>query len=148
MTSLVQAIQKLIKNTINAMDITKIIIGIVENEKPLTIRIDPKLVLTEEYLYLTKNVVDHQLLIKYEEHKTEEIGDHRHSNGNNGSPTGDAGKHTHIIKATGEEDNVNSKIEVLNHLKKGDQVMMIQQYGAQKYIVLDKVYKPKNEEEE
>lgn len=86
---------------------------------PLKIQVqdDQKLLLTKEFLVLTKNVIDHDVEVEIN-WSTE--------------PTTCTQSHSHTI--TGKK-----KKKILNALKKDDKVVMIKQQGGQKYLVIDKI---------
>lgn len=111
--------------------------GTVTSTSPLEIQIDQKLTLTQDYLILTKAVVDHEVDIEVN-HFTESdplVGyspwDTTHSHPDAGSaeiPT----THRHEYKGR-------KKIMIYNGLLPGEKVILIRLQGGQKYIVLDRI---------
>ncbi len=97
---------------------TNFYIGNVINENPLSIQLDQKLTLTEEFLLLTRNVTDYTLTMEVE-HSTESAGS-------------DENEHSH--EYVGEKEFI-----VKNHLTEGEKVLIAQVVGGQIYIVLDRL---------
>lgn len=97
---------------------TNFYIGNVISESPLSIQLDQKLTLPEEFLLLTRNVTDYTLTMEVE-HSTESAG---------------GGENEHSHPYTGEKEFV-----VKNHLIKGEKVLIAQVVGGQMYIVLDRL---------
>lgn len=98
-------------------------IGVVISESPLSIQLNQKLTLTEDFLFLTRNVMDYTITMEVD-HKTEsEWG-------------GSCGEHCkeHSHDYVGEKEFV-----VKNHLTKGEKVVLANMAGGQKFIVLDRL---------
>ena len=98
-------------------------IGVVISESPLSIQLDQKLTLTEDFLFLTRNVTDYTITMEVD-HKTEsEWG-------------GSCGEHCkeHSHDYVGEKEFV-----VKNHLTEGEKVVLANMAGGQKFIVLDRL---------
>lgn len=98
-------------------------IGVVISESPLSIQLDQKLTLTEDFLFLTRNVMDYTITMEVD-HKTEsEWG-------------GSCGEHCkeHSHDYVGEKEFV-----VKNHLTEGEKVVLANMAGGQKFIVLDRL---------
>lgn len=98
-------------------------IGVVISESPLSIQLDQKLTLTEDFLFLTRNVTDYTVTMEVD-HKTEsEWG-------------GSCGEHCkeHSHDYIGEKEFV-----VKNHLTEGEKVVLANMAGGQKFIVLDRL---------
>ena len=58
MPNLVEIIKGIVKDTNNSLQLTNVLFGTVKSVSPLRILVEQKLELTEEFLVLTKNVVD------------------------------------------------------------------------------------------
>ena len=114
MHNFIQIIKKAAVEAVEASNPARVMYGTVLTDSPLKIKIDQKFILTKEFLILTKNVKD------YETEATV-----------NWTTESESG-HNHGI--TGRK-----KIIIHNALKVGDKVMLLQEQGGQKYIVLDKV---------
>lgn len=125
---LVSSLQKLVAQTNNAMKPTDYCLGVVETVAPLSIRIDQKDILTEEFLILTDLVRDFSVDITVS-HTTE----------NRAGGGGDAEFASHNHDYTGRK-----KIIVHNGLSVGESVILIQQAGGQEFIVLSRLYDHSN----
>lgn len=125
---LVSTLQKLVAQTNNAMKPTDYCLGIVETVAPLSIRIDQKDILTEEFLILTDLVRDFSVDITVS-HTTE--------NRAGGGGYAEFASHNHDY--TGRK-----KIIVHNGLSVGESVILIQQAGGQEFIVLSRLYDHSN----
>ena len=98
-------------------------IGVVISESPLSIQLNQKLTLTEDFLFLTRNVTDYTITMEVD-HKTEsEWG-------------GSCGEHCkeHSHDYVGEKEFV-----VKNHLTEGEKVVLANMAGGQKFVVLDRL---------
>lgn len=125
---LVSMLQKLVAQTNNAMKPTDYCLGVVETVAPLSIRIDQKDILTEEFLILTDLVRDFSVDITVS-HTTE--------NRAGGGGYAEFASHNHDY--TGRK-----KIIVHNGLSVGESVILIQQAGGQEFIVLSRLYDHSN----
>lgn len=125
---LVSTLQKLVAQTNSAMKPTDYCLGVVETVVPLSIRIDQKDILTEEFLILTDLVRDFSVDITVS-HTTE----------NRAGGGGDAEFASHNHDYTGRK-----KIIVHNGLSVGESVILIQQAGGQEFIVLSRLYDHSN----
>lgn len=125
---LVSTLQKLVAQTNNAMKPTDYCLGVVETVAPLSIRIDQKDILTEEFLILTDLVRDFSVDITVS-HTTE--------NRAGGGGYAEFASHNHDY--TGRK-----KIIVHNGLSVGEPVILIQQAGGQEFIVLSRLYDHSN----
>lgn len=120
---LVETIQRLARQTEVAMKPCDYCLGVVESISPLTIRIDQKDVVPEEFLILTDLVRDYTVDITVS-HTTE--------NKSGGSGYSEFASHNHDY--TGRK-----KIIVHNGLAVGESVILIQQAGGQEFIVLSRL---------
>lgn len=125
---LVSTLQKLVAQTNNAMKPTDYCLGVVETVAPLSIRIDQKDILTEDFLILTDLVRDFSVDITVS-HTTE--------NRAGGGGYAEFASHNHDY--TGRK-----KIIVHNGLSVGESVILIQQAGGQEFIVLSRLYDHSN----
>lgn len=161
MPNLLESIQEIVKNTNNSLALTDILFGTVTSTSPLKIQVEQKLELTEEFLILTKNVVDYKVNVTLDNWKTNEISlrkKHTHTgnldisvsseivpNDNNAKITNTVNGNVSISDTTIDFSHSHSisgkkSITIHNALVKGDKVSLIRQMGGQKFIVLDKVY--------
>lgn len=61
--SIYEIIKQIAQNTIENSNLTDIRLGVVESVNPLKVRLTQKLILTENFLELTKNVKDYETKI-------------------------------------------------------------------------------------
>ena len=125
---LISTLQKLVAQTNNAMKPTDYCLGVVETVAPLSIRIDQKDILAEEFLILTDLVRDFSVDITV-----------NHTTENRAGGGGDAEFASHNHDYTGRK-----KIIVHNGLSVGESVILIQQAGGQEFIVLSRLYDHSN----
>lgn len=114
MPNLIQIIKQAAMEAVEASSPTKILFGTVVTTSPLSIKIDQKFTIPEEFLVLTRNVMDYTIEMTVD-HVTEKEEEHSHAY---------KGK---------------KKFTIHNGLKIGDKVILLQEQGGQKYVVLDKV---------
>lgn len=106
--------------------------GTVDSISPLKIQIDQRLTLTEEYLILTKNVLDHEVDIEVNHFTVnDDFLNTTHAHPNAGSAGFDS---THKHQYQGRK-----KIKIYNGLLPGEKVILIRLQGGQRYIVLDRI---------
>ncbi|MBY0124497.1 DUF2577 domain-containing protein [Bacillus sp. S/N-304-OC-R1] len=121
MSSMSKIVNLLKKSSIDALetkDPMRTLFGEVVKEEPLEVLVEQRLLLTKDFLILTRNVQDHELEVIIN-HKTENAGDPQHSH-----------------EITGQKT-----ITVLNGLRKGDSVLMLSMQGGQRFVILDKLNK-------
>lgn len=140
MPNLVELIQEIAKNTNESGSPTSVLFGTVISTSPLKILVEQKLELTEEFLILTKNVKDYTVNVTVEwDTENKNLNDNQTiTNTVDGS-----------INVSIEQKNINlthkhsisgtKSITIHNALVTGDKVILIQQQGGQKFVVLDKV---------
>lgn len=125
---LMQAIQGIVKNSMKNAMLTDYLIGIVETVNPLSIRIDQKETLTEDFLILTDLVRDFDVDITV-----------NHTTENRAGGSGDAEYESHNHAYNGRK-----RITIHNGLKPGESVILIQQSGGQEFIVLSRTQNHSN----
>jgi len=134
-TSLVGILRSLVAQTVESTNPTDILQGTVVSVKPLSINVEQRFTLTEEFLILTKNVKDYKVNVSIDwiTENTELNASHSHSvDGiSTESSTFDT-NHNHSLIGT-------KQITIHNGLKVGEKVILLRNQGGQKYIVLDKV---------
>lgn len=98
-------------------------IGVVVSESPLSIQLDQKLTLTEEFLLLTRNVTDYTITMEVDHTTEPEMG-------------GSCGEHCreHSHDYIGEKEFI-----VKNHLTEGEKVILAKMAGGQMFIVWDRL---------
>lgn len=128
----VKVIKKAAIEAVKASKPTDIVFGKVISEKPLKIKIDQKLILTEKQLVLARDVTDYEIEMepslngKPYFHETEEMS--------GGSDYDSFAPHKHEYKGR-------KTFLVYNALKNGEEVILTQTLGGQKYIVIDRIGK-------
>lgn len=119
---LVQTLQALVKQTVAAENPTDYLLGVVETVNPLSVRLEQKDVVTEEFLILTDLVRDFDVDIEVA-HVTE--------NRSGGGGYAEFASHNHDY--TGRK-----RIRVYNSLHPGEGVILVRQAGGQEFIVLSR----------
>ena len=127
-TQLVQTIQMLAKQTLDASKPSDYVLGVVESINPLSIRIEQKESIPEEFLILTDAVRDYEVDIEVN-HVTE------NRSGGSGDAEFASNNHGYVGR---------KKIKIYNGLYIGEQVILIQQAGGQEFIVLSRVFNHTN----
>lgn len=117
------ALRTLVEQTVKSGQPADFVLGEVTAESPLTIRIDEKRELSEDFLLLSDNVRDFEVDIEVN-HLTEEKS--------GGANAAAYESHAHAYRGR-------KKIKVYNALKAGEKVIMIRQQGGQMYYVADRV---------
>lgn len=120
---LVGMIQRIAVAAVKAAKPTAIQFGKVISITPLKIQVDQKMTLTKEFLVLTRNVKDHKVFMTV---------DHVTENKSGGSGEASFSSHNHEYKGKKE-------FTIHNGLVVGDEVIMVQMQGGQKFIVIDKL---------
>lgn len=123
---LVDTFKTLVTDTMNAYVMSDIVIGEVISTSPYQIQVDPKIIIPETNLVFTKNTTDWTAEISVD-HVTE----------NRAGGVGAAEYQSHNHDYVGRK-----KFLIHNSLKVGDKVILIQESGGQRYIVLDRWYNP------
>jgi hypothetical protein len=130
-----ESIKHLADGLYNSKQPTDIRFGIVESASPLKIRLNQKMLLTDEYLILTNAVKDHTVKISIE-WESEAEKEHTHGNGNNGKPTEGVEEpkdgHKHEVKGR-------KLMTIHNSLTVGEKVLLLRTQGGQNYVVIDRV---------
>lgn len=119
---LMQAMQEVINKSIKNAMLSDYRIGIVETVNPLSIRVDQKETLTEEFLILTDLVRDYDVDITV-----------NHTTENKSGGSGDAQFESHNHAYSGRK-----RITIHNGLSIGESVILIQQSGGQEFIILSR----------
>lgn len=125
---LFQALQEAVKQTVDAGRPTDWLIGVVETVSPLSVRIDQKDIILEDFLALTDAVRDYDV----------DIGVN-HTTENRSGGGGDAEFASHNHDYTGRK-----KIHIYNNLHVGEAVYLLRQTGGQSYLILSRVFTHSN----
>ena len=123
---LVDTFKTLVTDTMNAYVMSDIVIGEVISTSPYQIQVDPKIIIPETNLVFTNKTTDWTSEIRVD-HVTE----------NRAGGVGAAEYQSHNHDYVGRK-----KFLIHNSLKVGDKVILIQESGGQRYIVLDRWYNP------
>lgn len=121
--SLIPTIKRIAVEAVNATKPTSIVYGRVISTSPLRINIEQKMTLSKAQLVLTRNVTDFDI---------EMTVDHETGYRSGGSGESSFASHNHSYSGK-------KTFTVHNGLVTGDEVLMVQMQGGQKYIVLDRV---------
>lgn len=134
MNDLVKLIKKAALEAVNASKPADMVFGKVISTSPLKIKVDQKLILTSAQLVLTRSVTDYRLSVTLNHTTEEHTHTHIISDTYSGGGSASKEKHYHDIKG---------KKEVLIHgaLEVGEEVILMQLSGGQKYIVIDRIGK-------
>lgn len=122
--NLFESIQRAVKQAMDDSRPADYILGRVESVSPLSIRLNARDLVTEEFLILTDLVRDFNVDISVS-HQTENRA------GGSGDPS--FASHNHDYKGR-------KRITVHNGLSVGEVVIMIRQRGGQQYCVLSRVH--------
>ena len=118
------AIKKVIKESMESAGLTDYRAGTVIATGPLRIKISDKIILDENQLYLSEQVIEKVICIR---HTHEVIGNTQSADG-----------HSHGVNITSQE-KLAQKIIIIQGLAVGDKVHLIATESRQKYIVLSKI---------
>lgn len=129
---LVKLMKRTAMEAVNASKPANVVFGKVINEAPLKIKVDQKLILTSAQLVLARNVTKYE--VEMEPSLNEEPHYHLTEARSGGSGDAAFASHTHEYKGR-------KKFLVYNELKNGEEVILIQIAGGQKYVVIDRIGK-------
>lgn len=148
MADIIEIMKKAALEAINNSSPSSVLFGVVINTRPLEIQVEQKLVLTKEFLILTKNVIDYDVNVSLDCSTDDKILNANHSHEISGNISVSEGSITNTLAI--EKANIDlthnhsitgkKKITIHNALKQNDKVILLQQQGGQKFIVLDKIY--------
>lgn len=129
---LVKLIKKAAVEAVKASSPANMIFGKVISEAPLKIKVDQKLILTEAQLVLARDVTDYEI----EMEPSLDGSPYFHLTENRSGGSGDPAFASHNHEYKGRK-----KFLVYNALKNGEEVILMQIAGGQKYIVIDRIGK-------
>lgn len=141
---LLEIVKQAAIDAVKASQPCDVLFGRVMNISPLQININQKLILTSDFLVLTKAVQDYEVDVEVSHYVEDETFKESHvhtfsgsdSEGNTFEGTTSTGnlrghhKHKYIGK---------KKIKIYNGLRVGEEVIVIKVQGGQKYVVLDRL---------
>ena len=137
---LVKAIKKAAVEAVNASKPSNMVFGKVISVAPLKVKVDQKLILTKAQLVLSRNVTDYRLSVTLDLETESELSTHAHDiETEDGIPADLVSKEVdlaHKHKMTGM-----NTITVHNALKVGEELILMQTAGGQKYIIIDRIGK-------
>lgn len=125
-SQLVDTIKQIALESVGATEPLEVIIGEVVGVNPLEIKIDPKIILQEGNIVLTKNTSEWTMEMSV---------DHITENRSGGGGYAEFASHNHEYKGR-------KKYLVHNQLVMGDKVILLKETGGQRYIALDRWYNP------
>ena len=125
-SQLVDTIKQIALESVGATEPLEVIIGEVVGVDPLEIKIDPKIILQEGNIVLTKNTSEWTMEMSV---------DHITENRSGGGGYAEFSSHNHEYKGR-------KKYLVHNQLVMGDKVILLKETGGQRYIALDRWYNP------
>ncbi|OYO91837.1 uncharacterized protein DUF2577 [Lachnotalea glycerini] len=117
MADMNKAIKQVAMAAVNESEPATFLYGTVTSVSPLQIQVEQKLLLSKEFLVLTKNVINYEAEIEID-----------------WSTESETCTAAHEHKITGKK-----KVKVLNALKSNDKVILLKQQGGQMYLVIDRV---------
>lgn len=120
---LFEALKEMTAQTVDGMRMGDYLLGTVETSSPVSIRINQRDLITEEFLIFTDAVRDYEVDIEVN-HVTEPRA--------GGGGYAEFASHDHDYKGR-------KKIRVYNSLHVGEVVILIRQQGAQQYCVLSRI---------
>lgn len=135
--SLGEVIKRMAVGVNDANAPTSILFGKVTNNNPIEITTEQKMVLTKEFLILTKNVKDYETYVTVNWETENKVQNINHTHSMSGSISVSEGSITNAL--TIDETNINTthnhkisgkkKITIHNALKINDNVILLQQQG-------------------
>ncbi len=160
MADIIEVIKKASKEVEEQSSPSDVLFGTVINVNPVEIQVEQKLTLTKEFLIFTKNVIDYEVEVSLNWNTNNKTlnANHGHNltgnievsstinpNTNNQTINNNVNSSINIENAEidiSHNHNIsgNKSITIHNALKQGDKVILIQQRGGQKFVVLDKIY--------
>ena len=153
MADLIETVKKIVQGVLNESSPCNVLFGTVTSANPLEITVEQKLKLTKDVVNYTTTAT-----IEWNTNKVNQNVNHNHSiSGNINvdssiSPNDNNAKITNKVTSALETEQYTKdlghmhsiagtkSITINNALKQNDKVILLQQAGGQKYIVLDKVY--------
>jgi hypothetical protein len=139
---LVKLIKKAAVEAVYASKPANMFFGKVISESPLKIKVDQKLILTEAQLVLSRDVTDYEIIVTLKK-EYEWITE----NTQNYAPLPNTGvtaceaAHDHTVDHKHDIIQEKKKVFIHNALKNGEEVILMQIAGGQKYIVIDRIGK-------
>jgi len=132
-TGLVEVIKQASLDAVNASKPSSVVFGKVVSASPLQINIEQKITLEGPQLILTRNVTEYTVEMTVD-HMTEDETEHVHAINDTytGGGASQTTEHHHGYKGK-------KRFTVHNALAVGDEVILLQMQGGQKFIVIDRL---------
>ncbi len=160
MADIIEVIKKASMEAEEQSSPANILYGTVISVNPIQIQVEQKMVLTKEFLIFTKNVIDYDVQISLDWNTSNESINDTHTHNLEGNmqvistiePNDNNQEIINEITSNLSIQNANINIEhshkvngtkiitIHNGLKQNDKVILLQQRGGQKFVVLDKIY--------
>lgn len=144
-SDLVKTIQEAAINAVNEAKPSDIFFGTVQTVSPLSVFVEQKLILTEEFLIVPENLTDYKTEISFDDPsiKNQVSVGHRIPDEHavlitDPDKSPEASKEVILTGELSFQEKVKHKITVYNALKSGEKVILIRQHGGQKYLILDR----------
>lgn len=132
MNDITRLIKQAAMEAIEASSPVKVLFGKVISIEPLKIMVDQKLVLTTDQLVLTRNVVDHQTELSFDDANVKQV-----------FTTWNMDETTESSESKiSFKQSIKHKITIYNALKVGDEVILLQIQGGQKFVIIERVVTP------
>ncbi|MDQ0090189.1 hypothetical protein J2T12_003603 [Paenibacillus anaericanus] len=109
--ALVDSIKKLSTNAVGAGSPVSVMFGMITNTNPLSVTVDQRFELTEDFLIVTEQLTRYEIDLK----------------------------HKHNTSTEDTNDALVNKIVIREGLNAGDSVLLLRVQGGQRYVVWDKV---------
>ena len=152
MHNLLNTIKEISINSVNTTNPCNWLYGTVKTTNPLSIQINSQIILTESFLTLSNNVVDHyeDLTVSFqtEEDNFLDVNAMQHTHPYiDTQPNGQQAPKTTTLPATFDtthKHEIKHKIKVFKHLglKVGEKVVLLKMAGGKQFYVLDRVNPP------
>ena len=152
--SIADSVKQLTMGVMNASQLVDIFIGVVETVSPLSIRLNPKQVLSDAFLILTNAVKDHavDISVSWETEKDDYLKtestlyQHTHTGqdyiGNMNKPIeGQSDPMNMMLIDTTHHHDIKGRKKIIIHngLTVGEKVLLLRMQGGQNYVVIDRV---------
>lgn len=145
-TELIKLIKKCALDAVEASKPTHFLYGTVTKVDPLQIDVDQKLKIGAAHLLLARNVTDYETEVSVDAVTEGTLGRHTHDL-NIQIEEALEPQHTHQAVAKAEQVDLKHshrlkgrmKVTVHNRLKLGDKVILLQNKGGGKYLVVDRI---------
>ena len=129
----IEVVKKAALDAVKADKPTAVMFGKVISAAPLKINVEQKMTLESPQLILARNVTDHTIEMTVD-HVTEQETQHVHAVSDTYTGGGSSQPTQHLHRYAGRK-----KFKIHNGLVVGDEVILLQLQGGQKFLVLDRL---------